>query len=88
MIIFVSTSFIKNYELESDTLNESNLERIHFYPLYPKGLKIFLNKGFVNIDIGNKGGTHWTTFHIKDNKSSYCDSCGGQPDKFLPEQLP
>ena len=33
------------------------------------------------------GGTHWICFHIKGNKSFYYDSFGGQPDKFLFQQL-
>ena len=36
----------------------------------------------------NKGGTHWTCFYIKDKKSYYFDSFGGNPDKFLLKQLP
>ena len=34
------------------------------------------------------GGSHWTCFYIKGNKSYYFDSFGGQPDKFLLNQLP
>ena len=34
------------------------------------------------------GGTHWTCFYTKDNNSYYFDSFGGQPDKFLVNQLP
>ena len=34
------------------------------------------------------GGTHWICFIVKDNKSYYFDSFGGQPDKFLLEQIP
>ena len=34
------------------------------------------------------GGTHWTCFYIEGKKSFYFDSCGGQPDKFLLNQLP
>ena len=32
--------------------------------------------------------THWTCFIIKDKKSYYFDSFGGNPDKFLLKQLP
>ena len=35
-----------------------------------------------------QGGTHWVCFIIKDNKSYYFDSFGGNPDKFLLKQLP
>ena len=41
------------------------------YPIYPIASKIFSDKGFVNIDNGSQGGTHWTCFIIKDNKSYY-----------------
>ena len=34
------------------------------------------------------GGSHWTCFIVKDNKSNYFDSFGGQPEKFLLKQLP
>ena len=34
------------------------------------------------------GGSHWTCFIVKDNKSSYYDSFVGQPDKILLNQLP
>ena len=33
------------------------------------------------------GGSHWTCFYIKDKKSYYFDSFGGQPDEFLLKQL-
>ena len=50
--------------------------------------KIHSDKGFVNIDNGSQGGTHWTCFTVKEYKSYYFDSFGGQPDKFLLNQLP
>ena len=34
------------------------------------------------------GGSHWICFIVKDKKSYYLDSFGGQPDKFLQNQLP
>ena len=34
------------------------------------------------------GGTHWCAFYVKDNKSYYFDSFGGQQDKLLLKQLP
>ena len=33
-------------------------------------------------------GTHWTCFMVKDNKSYYFDSFGGQPDRCLLNELP
>ena len=34
------------------------------------------------------GGTHWICFYIKDNKTFYFDSFGGQSDKSLLNQSP
>ena len=34
------------------------------------------------------GGSHWTCFIVKENKSFYYDSLGEAPDKFLLNQLP
>ena len=48
---------------------------------------MYSDKGFVNIDNGSQGGTHWTCFIVRDNKSNYFDSFGGQSDKFLLNQL-
>ena len=50
-------------------------------------VKIYSDKGFVNIDNGRMGGTHWTYFIVKNNKSYHFDSFGGAPDKFLLNQL-
>ena len=69
-------------------MNESQLQKIYNYNIYPRGSKRYSDKGFVNIDNGSQGGTHWTCFYIKDNKSFYFHSFGVQPDKFLLKQLP
>ena len=88
MKIFNFKDFMKKYKLKIDTMNESQLQKIYEYPIYPRDSKIYSDKGFVNIDNGIMGGSHWTCFYIKDNKSYYFDSFGGQPDKFLLNQLP
>ena len=80
--------FMKKYKLKNDTMNESQLQTIYNYNIYPRDSKIISDKGFVIIDDGRLGGTHWTCFIVKDNKSYYFDSFGGQPDKFLLKQLP
>ena len=69
--------FMKKYKLKDDTLNESQLQKLYNYPIYPRDSKIRSDKGFVNIDDGSQNGTHWTYFYIKDNKSYYFDSFGG-----------
>ena len=68
-------------------MNESQLQKIYNYPIYPRDSEIYSDKRFVNIDNGSQGGTHWTGFIVKDKKSYYFDSFGGQPDKFLLSQL-
>ena len=80
--------FMKKYKLKDDTMNESQLQKICNYSIYPKDSKICSDIGFVNIDDGSQGGTDWTCFIVKVNKSYCFDSFGGQPDKFLLNQLP
>ena len=88
MKILTFKDFFKKYNLKNITMNESQLQKIYNYPIYPRDSKIYSDKGFVNIDNGSMGGTHWTCFKVQDNKSFYVDSFGGQPDKFLLKQLP
>ena len=69
-------------------MNDSQLQKIYNYPMYPKDSEKYSDNGFVDIDNGSMGGNHWTCFHVKDNKSLYFDSIGSRPDKFLLKQLP
>ena len=78
---------MKKYKLKNDTMNESQLQKIYNYPIYPRDSKIYSDKGFVNIDNASKGGTHRTCFYISDNKSYYFDSFGWSPDEFVLNQL-
>ena len=87
MKILKFKDFMKKNELKNDTKNESQLQKIFNYPIYPRDSKIYSDKGFVNIDNGSQGGTHWTCFYISDNKSYYFDSFGGSPDEFVLNQL-
>ena len=80
--------FMKKINLKNDTMNESELQRLYNFPIYPRGSKIYSDKGFVNIDEGSQGHTHWNCFIVKDNQSYYFDSFGVQPDNFLINQLP
>ena len=57
----------KKYILKNDTMNESELQKIYNYPIYPKDSKIHSDRGFVNKDNGSQGGSHWTRFIVKDN---------------------
>ena len=88
MRVLTFKDFMKKHKLKNNTMNESELQRVYNYPIYPRDSKIHSDKGFVNIDNGSQGGTHWTCFYIKDNKSCYFDSFGGQPDKILLKQSP
>ena len=75
-------------KLRNHTLNESQIHRVHNYPINLRDSNLFSNKGFVIVDNGSQGGTHWTCFIVKDKKSNYLDFFGGQPIKFLLNQLP
>ena len=88
MKILKLEDFMKKYNLKNDTLNESHLQRIYKYPIYPRESKIYSDKGFVKLDTGIMGGTHWTCFFIKNNKLYYFDSFGFQPNKFSLNPLP
>ena len=79
---------MQKYILKDATKVESDLQKIYNYPIKTRDSKIHSDKGFVNIDNGFQGGTHWCCFILKDNKSYYFHSFGGQPDKFLQNQLP
>ena len=80
--------FLTKFNIKNDTMNESQLQKTYNYPIYPRDSKICSDKGFVNIDNGSMGGSHWTCFYRKDNNSFYFDLFGGQPDKVLLTQLP
>ena len=88
MKIVAFENFMKNYNLKENTMNEPQQQKLYNYTIYPRVSKIYLDKGFVNIDDGRMGGTHWTYFYVKSNKSYYFDSFGGAPDKLLLNQLP
>ena len=88
MTIHNFKDFMRKCSLKNDTMNESQLQKLYNCPIYPRDSKIITDRGFVNIDDGSQGGTHWTCFIVKDKKSYYFDSFGGQADKFLLNQLP
>ena len=79
---------MKKDQLKNDTVNESKLQRLYNYNIYPRDSKIYSDKRFVCIDDGRMGGSHWVCFILRDNKSFYFDTFGGHPDKFLFKQLP
>ena len=62
-------NFMKKNNLKNDTMIESQLQKIYNYSIYPRDSIIYSDRGFANIDNGSQGGTHWTAFYIKDNKS-------------------
>ena len=68
-------------------MNESDLQKVFNSNIYPRDSKIYTDNWFINIDNGEQGGTHWTCFIVKYNKSYYFNSFGGRPDKFLLNHL-
>ena len=87
MTILNFKDFIEKCNLKNDNMNESELQRVYNYRIYPRDSKIITDKGFVNIDNGSRGGTRWTCFLVKDNKSYYFESFGVASDKFLLNHL-
>ena len=79
---------MKRYTLRNATLNESELQRVYKYHIYPRDSRLYSDRGFVKIDNGSQSGTHWNCLILKDNKSYYFDSFGGAPDNVLLDQLP
>ena len=69
-------------------MNESDLQKVCNCKIYPRDSKIISVRGFVNIQDGSLVGSHWTCFKNENNKSFHFDTFGGQPDKFLLNQLP
>ena len=64
---------MKKNNSKNDTMNESELQRVDNYEVYPRDSKICSDEGFVVIDNGIMGGTDWTCFIVKDDKSYYFD---------------
>ena len=69
-------------------MNELELQRVYNYPISPRDSKIFSDKGFVNIDNGSQGGTHWTSFIVKDKKHSTLTRLEVSQIIFFLNQLP
>ena len=65
MKILIFKDFMKEIDLDDDTMNESQLQRICIYPIYPKDSKINSDKGFVDINNGSQGSSHWIVFISK-----------------------
>ena len=78
------TDFMQKYILKKDTMNKSDLQSVYNYPIDPRNSEMYSDRGFVKIDNVSQGGAHWTCFIVKDKKSLYFDSLGGQPGKFPP----
>ena len=73
MTILNLGDFLKKCILKKDTMNESELQRIYNYPIYPRDSRFYSGRGFVNIDDGSMGGSLWTCFILKDIKLYYHD---------------
>ena len=56
---------MKKYNLKNDTMNESDLQRVYKFRIYPKDSKLYSDKRFINLDNVPQGGTHWPCFYIK-----------------------
>ena len=80
--------FMKKNKLKIDTINESELQRVYNYSINPRDSKIYSDRGFVNIDNGRMGGSHWTCFIVKDkNHTTSIVSAVSQINLFLTNYL-
>ena len=68
LTILNSKDFMKKHYIKDNTMTESVLQKLHNYSIYPRDSEKNSNNGFVKIDNGTMGGTHWTCFHKKDKK--------------------
>ena len=50
MTILNLKDFMKKYNLKNKTMNESELQRVYNYPIYPRDSQIYSDKWFVFID--------------------------------------
>ena len=80
--------FKKKHNMKDNIKNESYIQSNYNYPINPRDSKIYSDKGCLIMDNGSQSLTHWTCFIVKNNKSYYFDSFGGQADKFILNQLP
>ena len=87
MKILSFIDFLKKYNLKDDTMNNSQIQKVCNYPIYSRDSKIFSDRQFANLDNGVRGGSHGCAYYVKDKKSYYLHSSGGQLDKFLLDQL-
>ena len=51
MKILIFKVFLRKYNFKNDTMNESQLQTLYIYPIYPSYPKIFSDKGVVNTDL-------------------------------------
>ena len=89
MTILNFKDFMKKYKLKNDTMNESEIQKNYNHKYTPETLKFIQIKDLLTqtMAVWVMGGSHWTCFIVKDNKSYYFDSFGGQSHKFLLNQL-
>ena len=55
---------MKKYNIKDDIMPGRELKLAYNSLFCPKGFQKFTNKGFVKIDNGKQGGTHWTCLYI------------------------
>ena len=52
MTLLSSKHFMKKHNLKDNTMNESELQKVYNCPICPRDSRIYSDKGFKNIDIG------------------------------------
>ena len=78
---------VKKYNIKENTKNENDISQVYNYPIYPRDMELYSDRGFAKIDIGLMVGHLWTCVIKKDNKSFYFDYFGTHSEKFISQQL-
>ena len=69
MTILILKELLGKKKSKDDTMNDTDLKKVHHFPIYPRYSRFYRNKGFITIFIGEQGGTHWVSFLKKDKKN-------------------
>ena len=62
---------MKEYTIKNNTMEESELQRVYIYEIYPRDSKIYSDRGFVQKVNGSLVCSSLVCFIVKDNKSYY-----------------
>ena len=83
MKVLTFRDFMKKYKLKTDTMTESQLQKIYKLSIYPRDSKNIFRQRICKNRQWISRRYSLDLLYSKRYKSYYFDSFGGQPDKFL-----